>query len=639
MKKNKTKVIAAALGAAVLVMGAGGAVYAFAENRSETGKLDLTETIVTAEEKADDNKEENTVTAGSESILTSALTGTADENEMVYVFSDTDGTVNKVIYDGRECTERELPLSIKVGYTLDGHPVTAQGIAGKSGHVVIRYDYRNDEYKDVVINGKEERINVPYAVFTGMVLDKNVFGNVSVTNGKLFDDGSRYIAAGIAFPGMGDALGVAGEMIDIPDHFEISADVKNFELNMTLTLVTNDMLDSLDLTELSSLDIPAERIDALSKAADDLSDGSKILYDGLCTLLDKISVMADGVGTLSDGAKALYAGTQEVDNGAEALKNGASDLESGLSTLVSNNETLNCGAKKVFESLLATAGAELSAAGLDIPQMTVDNYGDILDSVIASLDETNVYEQALQNVTAAVEANRDYITAQVTEGVKAQIAAVVFSNFESQDPETATKFTEVAVEEKMKTEEIQLMISQKTDEKIEALIAENMAGDEVQGKLAVASEGAKKVIGLKASLDDYNTFYTGLKTYTAGVEKAAKGAGSLKDGAASLEDGTKALSDGASDLNTGVGALETGVTALNSGVKQLKDGSGTLADGMKEFNEQGIQKIVDVLDGDLSDMMERVKITMGTVDDGIDKTETGEQKGVKYIYRIDEIMP
>ena len=212
MKKNKAKITVVTLAAVILLLGAGTAVYAFAENRSEAGKLAPAETVVTAEEKTD-NKEDKTVNAGTESILTSALTGTADESETVYVISGADGTVNKVISDGQDCTGRELPVSIKVGYTLDGQPVSPQEIAGKSGHVVIRYDYKNDEYTDVVIGGKEERINVPYAVITGMVLENDVFENVTVTNGKLFDDGSRYIAAGIAFPGLSDALGVGSDLI------------------------------------------------------------------------------------------------------------------------------------------------------------------------------------------------------------------------------------------------------------------------------------------------------------------------------------------------------------------------------------------------------------------------------------------
>jgi len=639
MKKNKAKITVVTLAAVILLLGAGTAVYAFTENRSETGKLDPTETVVNAEKNANNKKEDITVTAGSEGILTSALTGTVGESETVYVISGADGTVNKVISDGQDCTGRELPVSIKVGYTLDGQPVSPQEIAGKSGHVVIRYDYRNDEYTDVVIGGKEERINVPYAVLTGMVLENDVFENVTVTNGKLFDDGSRYIAAGIAFPGLSDALGVGSNLIEIPDHFEISADVKNFELNMTLSLVTNDMLDSLNSSELSSLDLPTDQIDVLSKAADQLSDGSKTLYDGLCTLLEKTSALSDGVATLSAGAKDLKDGAKELDEGAGTLKKGAANLESGLSTLASNNETLNNGAKQVFERLLATAQNELAAAGLDIPAMTVDNFGEVLDSVIASLDETNVYAQAQSAVAAAVEANREYITAQVTEGVKAQITAAVMKNFEGMDPELAAGLAEAAVEEKMKTDEIQLMIAQKTDEQIEALIAQNMAGDEVQGKLAAASEGAKKVIGLKASLDNYNTFYLGLKTYTAGVAEAAKGADSLKSGAATLKDGTKALSSGAGDLCTGVGTLEKGVEAFGTGVTQLKDGSKTLADGMNDFNEQGVQKIVSVFDGDVSDLMERVKVLEGVTDTSGDGSEASEKKGVKYIYRTEEIMP
>ena len=133
MKKNKAKITVVTLAAVILLLGAGTAVYAFTENRSETGKLDPTETVVNAKKNANNKKEDITVTAGSEGILTSALTGTVGESETVYVISGADGTVNKVISDGQDCTGRELPVSIKVGYTLDGQPVDGNVIPYSPG--------------------------------------------------------------------------------------------------------------------------------------------------------------------------------------------------------------------------------------------------------------------------------------------------------------------------------------------------------------------------------------------------------------------------------------------------------------------------------------------------------------------------
>lgn len=83
----------------------------------------------------------------------------------------------------------------------------------------------------------------------------------------------------------------------------------------------------------------------------------------------------------------------------------------------------------------------------------------------------------------------------------------------------------------MAEKDIQQLIEQNTEAQIQKVISENMASEEVQSKLAAASEGAKSVIALKTSLDDYNSFYLGLMKYTAGVAQAASGASDLKNGA------------------------------------------------------------------------------------------------------------
>ena len=66
----------------------------------------------------------------------------------------------------------------------------------------------------------------------------------------------------------------------------------------------------------------------------------------------------------------------------------------GLGELNSNSQNLVGGAKAVFETLLSTAQSQLEAAGVSVPQLTIDNYAAVLDSVLDSLDETTVYDLA-----------------------------------------------------------------------------------------------------------------------------------------------------------------------------------------------------------------------------------------------------
>lgn len=69
---------------------------------------------------------------------------------------------------------KELPVDLKVSYKLDGKTVSADEIAGKSGKATIRFDYTNKQYSEVKIGGKTEKIYVPFAMLTGLMLDNDV---------------------------------------------------------------------------------------------------------------------------------------------------------------------------------------------------------------------------------------------------------------------------------------------------------------------------------------------------------------------------------------------------------------------------------------------------------------------------------
>ena len=44
-------------------------------------------------------------------------------------------------------------------------------------------------------NGRTEKIYVPFAVLTGMVMDNDVFSNVEVSSGKVINDGERTVVS------------------------------------------------------------------------------------------------------------------------------------------------------------------------------------------------------------------------------------------------------------------------------------------------------------------------------------------------------------------------------------------------------------------------------------------------------------
>lgn len=647
-----------------------------------------------------------------------------------------DAQGNDIYYQGN--IQKELPVGLSVRYYLDGKSISPEELKGKSGKVTIRFDYENRQYETVQINGVNQRIYVPFAMLTGMILDNDTFQNVQITNGKLVNDGDRTVVVGLAFPGLQENLNLSRDDLSIPDSVEITADVTNFSLGMTVTLACNDLFSQLGDVDLTSLD-STSALDQLTGAMDQLLNGSSALYEGLSTLLDKSGELVSGVEELAQGAAAIKSGADSVDDGAAQLKAGLADLSSGLNTLSANSEALNSGAKQVFNSLLETAATQIRAKGLNVPDLTIENYAEELNALIKSLDETTVYETALKQVTDAVEAQRPVITQKVTEAVRQQVETKVAAAVRQQVTEEVTaavqqqvtatvtdtvqqqvaeqviqaaanmskadydaavaagiipqqtqdavnaaiqaqmgseavqskiaenvsaQMVSEAVQSKitenidtqisseavqatitkntdaqMQTEAIQATIQQQTELQVQKAISENMASDAVQSQLKKASEGAQTLIALKASLDDYNTFYLGLLTYTGGVDDAAAGANALYAGADQLKDGTAQLRAGAAQLYNGVLQLQDGTPALVSGVTQLKDGAMQLSEGLQQFNRDGIQKLVNLLQNDVGDLSARVQATIDVSKDyrsfaGISDDAEGQ---VKFIYRTDEI--
>ena len=731
MKNRATKFISLALCAVVLFAAVGTSVFALTGEGKES-EDENQETTINASAEAETSKDETVyVLAGADGTVQKIIVSDWIKNAMVAdsledktELSDIenikgdesftlggdnscvwDAQGNDIYYQGN--IEKELPVQMSVCYTLDGQAIAPEALAGQSGHVTIRFDYQNMQYEEVLLDGKTEKIYVPFTMLTGMLLDTEVFRNVTISNGKLINDGDRIAVVGIAFPGLQEDLAISKEKLDIPDYVEISADVENFEMGMTMTLATTELFgaidsDKLDLHELS--DAMAELTDAM----DQLMDGSSQLYDGLCTLLEKSGDLVSGINKLAEGAAQLKAGAESLDSGAAQLQAGAAQLSSGLNTLNANSSSLNGGARQVFSSLLSMANTQLSEAGLSVPALTIDNYASVLDGVIASLDDTAVYQAALEQVTATVNANRGMIEERVTEAVQSQVEAEVSAQVTAAVRETVTQavheneaqfraavirqelgmtveeyeaaieaglvtqeqqdavnaaveaamqaeidarmqreeiqaqinaVTQQTVGEQMQSDEIQALIASNTELQVQQAISEAMSSDAVQAQLSAAAEGAKSVIALKSSLDSYNAFYLGLITYTSGVSSAAAGANELKTGADALKAGTSELSAGAAELLQGLQTMKDSAPALVDGITQLRDGSMELSDGLKQFNEEGIQKLIEAVDGDLDGLSNRIRVTADvakhyTSFSGISEDMDGD---VKFIYKTDSI--
>ena len=500
---------------------------------------------------------------------------------------------------------KALPVDLKVSYELDGKPVSAESLAGKSGKVTIRFDYTNNQYKNVSIDGKNTKIYVPFVMLTGLLLDNDIFTNVEISNGKIINDGDRIIAVGFALPGMQENLNLSRDKVDIPDFVEITADVNNFALSNTLTVAANSIISDLDVSKLDSADDLQASLTELSSAMSKLLDGSSELYGGLSELLLKSNELISGVDKLA--------------NGASALSDGAAALSAGLSELVSNNDTLNAGAKQVFDTLLSTVSQKLKDNGITVDTLTVENYKTVIGGLLENPTDSqkaeliNIADAALNAKLSAIGVPQNYY------GAVKVLLATKLSSGETQESAMA---------------EIAAMLQNISDPQNAAAIgaaaatAESENGKQIINAfcLNLANQTLEPTVkAAVAQLDSYNEFYKGVLAYTTGAKQAY-------DGSTELKNGAKELSDGAN-------ALKSGSSQLVGGVQQLTDGSKRLADGLKEFNEKGISKLTSLAGDDLGSLVTRIKATVEVSRDykSFAGIADGTDGDVKFIYRTDEI--
>lgn len=717
MKNNAKKITAVALAAAMVL---GGSCYAFASqaknaDNENTDAVDtateLTEEVTGAEVPAEEESPVNKTAETSDETIVS-------DDEVVYVFTDANGQVSKVmdsiLIENDEETEeaekaenaKDLPVTVKVNYSLDGKSITPEELAGKSGHVSIDVTFTDNAYEVREINGKDEKIYVPFIASTVMVLDSEKYSNVTVSNGRVVFDGARYAVAGIALPGLKEDLQLDAELEKekdkIPESVKIEADVEDCEISGMYMLLSNSVFSDLSVDTDEKLDELRDDLGKIDDAMEALMNGSDELYNGLDKLLT-------GSNTFSDGL---------------------TQLTSGLDTLAANSGALTGGATQVFNSLLQTAQTQLAESGIDVGTLTIDNYGTVLAGLIndgyvrnmayAKVEQTvrentgaineavtaAVYDQVESGVEAAV---REQVTegvkekvaenirpqvevavraqveakvrAAVEEQVKAAVAAAVAQQYgitaeEVLADETMAAAVNGQVEAKMSTEEIlatiasntdaqmssddvknlieskvneQLatedaqkiidqntdaqmgtdeiqsiidektteketsseiceLIDQKTEETVLSKISEYQNSDEVTAQI---SEGDQKILNLISSLDGYAQFYNGVIQYTQGVNAA----------------------------DTGANKLKNAMPELIEGIKALKEGSGKLSDGLKEFNNEGIVKLNDIVDDTLEGLVDRFD-AVKEVAAGYTSydTESGESKNsVKFIYKIDSV--
>lgn len=317
---------------------------------------------------------------------------------------------NDVYYEGT--ATKQLPVSVKLRYELDGQEISANDIQGKSGHLKLTISFTNNYSQVKNINGKSIVIHPSYLAGGMLNMSTGKFSNVKCESGKIVNDGTNEMLAFANIPGLNETLRSAGldkvnNQLGISDDVTVEADVNDFDLGSIMVGMTNEIDLASELGEIGSVSELTDGIDQLIEADDQLIDGSKQLYDGTTQLKeqaapltgssDQVRQLSAGAIQLNDGVKALQTGITQYTAGASAINEGvnqlyaipqgAAKISEGITTyktesLVSGIDTLSAGLDQFRQQVktnLKKADTKAMLDQLGEAQSGIDTLNNILD--------------------------------------------------------------------------------------------------------------------------------------------------------------------------------------------------------------------------------------------------------------------
>ena len=508
---------------------------------------------------------------------------------------------NDVYYEGTGT--KQLPVSVKLRYELDGQEMSAKDMEGKSGHLKLTISFTNNYSEVKNINGKSIVIHPSYLAGGMLNMSTGKFSNVKCESGKIVNDGTNEMLAFANIPGLNETLRSAGldkvnNQLGISDDVTVEADVNNFDLGSIMVGMTNEIDLASELNGIGSVSELTDGIDQLIEADDQLIDGSKQLYDGTTQLKEGIAPLSsaypqietltnafdqlhDGTTTLSTGLNQYTAGVDQLNvvskqnlyklsMGATTLNTSLNNEESKsqLTQLVQGSQALDAGIQDLNEqvngddSMLKPDMVKKLTEALKTTNEQVGSLGQVLndlqDQEGAFVDLSNQIEKASENINKLGTLKTSF--KEVTDGASAIITADN-AQIKSVDDQLAA----------IRTKEINAL-----NASIEALknAANAVPEDDTTGAKAKIEEQINTLESQKAALGDASSLSVTLKDLSqcqAGIDKI------VSDSEETLE-----------KLNDFYNSSKTDINKLSAKLGEAKESIKVLNGVMKQLNENGI---------------------------------------------------
>lgn len=541
---------------------------------------------------------------------------------------------NDVYYEGT--ATKQLPVSVKIRYELDGQEISANDIQGKSGHLKLMISFTNNYSEVKNINGKSIVVHPSYLAGGMLNMSTGKFSNVKCESGKIVNDGTNEMLAFANIPGLNETLKSAGldkvnNQLGISDDVTVEADVNDFDLGSIMVGMTNEIDLASELGEIGSVSELTDGIDQLIEADDQLIDGSKQLYDGTTQLKEQaapltgssnqVRQLSAGAIQLNDGVKALQTGISQYTAGASAINEGvnqlyaipqgAAKISEGITTyktesLLSGIDTLSVGLDQFRQQVKANlkkADTQAMLAQLEQAQGGIDTLSEILDKD----------SKVVGAMKTAIDGVQKTIDNLPTLQNNLEIAELAVSQ-DSQANITAYNHNKDVVE---KADQNVKDAKEKTIASIEASIT--------------ALENAKKALQQSATTtqtnEDGEEVTTQSSVDTSAIDTQISNLRAQEENVKNITEVGQLESF--TDMSTSLGNLNTALTEINNSLTTITTTVSTASDQIADLKTD-VEKSNTILttlkeaikDADLSSLK-----TMGKdINDAIDQLEAGTSK-------------
>lgn len=541
---------------------------------------------------------------------------------------------NDVYYEGT--ATKQLPVSVKIRYELDGQEISANDMEGKSGHLKLMISFTNNYSEVKNINGKSIVIHPSYLAGGMLNMSTGKFSNVKCESGKIVNDGTNEMLAFANIPGLNETLKSAGldkvnNQLGISDDVTVEADVNDFDLGSIMVGMTNEIDLASELGEIGSVSELTDGIDQLIEADNQLIDGSKQLYDGTTQLKeqaapltgssDQVRQLSAGAIQLNDGVKALQTGISQYTAGASAINAGVNQLYGIPQGAAAISSGMNTKGKSGFSMVEASS--------------TLRKGLDQLNSVAAGISAESYYYSLMNNVETA-KADVAKLQNEVLAPTKTELGnlSTVLGKASSSLSGLSTlvgqlSSVEAAIEQDQDTVSSNNDIVTANNNKIESV---NESVNETKTKLQSAIESLKAARDtLEASGTEEKPVDTSdLDNKIASLETAYNNIGNVDD-MQKLDDLTE-FNKQLENMPALLGTLKGTIKTVNGYKESADESVGKLEGYLNTASEKlaSMKTLLDDSKGDMEKMQAMIPELQGKIDK-LDQLANGVDAGVQSV--------